>query len=259
MCLMKFYVYAAGRESQLFCNNIIDDIKGLDWRLSLAERNGFSDSVNNADVVIIVANLTSYTEIKHVESMLEMTRKFDVLTLVYSMKRLCKANLQYGVLAIHQRIIKETVVIEFDDDLPENNMIINHVLIKNNINKGLEHLSVQLILSIKAITEPMIKQELIGVDIADYRWAFEHKGLYQTKLFTKEALDKALVNRDHWLKAKVIVATIYLHQYKAIDIFSTTSETICNMLRGNNAALLIAPVIGEHVQDDPIISMMYTL
>ena len=132
-------------------------------------------------------------------------------------------------------------------------------LVRHYSAKGFKPICIDFLLKIKAIVGPITRQELIGVDFADYDLAFANKGLYQTVIYTQEALSNARVNNGYWFKANVIIATIFLNSESALDRFSTISKLISNMLKVSEALLLIAPVIDECAQDEPIISIIYKL
>jgi cell division GTPase FtsZ len=117
--------------------------------------------------------------------------------------------------------------------------------------------TIKLILTIKAIVEPITKQELIGIDFADYRLVFENKGFYQTKTFTQKALLKAKENNENWLTASVIIVTIFLKVDGAIKVFNKVSEAISNMLEGNDPLWLFTAVIEEKVNNEPMIVVIY--
>ncbi|ALO35864.1 hypothetical protein CMT41_14890 [Colwellia sp. MT41] len=260
MCLANFYGFAAGRESKSFCNNITEEIDGVDWRLDDLGGNEFTHKIKSADLVIIVANLNSHFEAKQVEFMVMVAEKLAVPILVYSLypiKFALQASEQGISLELLDSINKAAVVMQLDGDLLANGMIATTPFIQYYLAKGLELLSINLILTIKAIVEPVTQQELIGVDFTDYCLAFANKGFYQTKLYTQETLFKAEVNSDSWLKAKVIIVTIFLSTDHALDVFSATSTSICNMLEESNALLLFAPVIAEHAQDEAVIALLY--
>jgi len=262
MCLANFYGFAAGRESKSFCNKITEEIDGVGWWLDDLGDKEIAQKIKSADLVIIVANLNINFEAKQVEFMVIAAEKVAVPILVYSLysiKFALQANEQRISLTLIDCIAKAIGVIQLDDDLLASSMITTTPFIQYFLAKGLDPLSINLILTIKAIVDPVTRQELIGVDFADYRLAFANKGLYQTRLCTSEVLFKIQENNDNWLKAKVIIVTIFLNTEHTLDVFSTTSSSICYRLKGSDALLLIAPVISERVQGEPIISIIYKL
>lgn len=262
MCLANFYGFAAGKESKSFCNNITEEIDGVDWWLDDLGGKEITHKINSADLIIVVANLNSNFEAKQVEFMLIATEKLAVPILVYSLypiKFVLQANEQRISLALLDSIIKATDVIQLDDDLLTSSMIATTPFIQNYLAKGLAPLSINFILTIKAIVDPVTRQELIGVDLTDYYLAFANKGFYQTKLYLHETLRKTEVTNDNWLEAKVIIATIFLNTEYAINIFSDISSSIMKLIVESDALLLIVPVIEEHVQDEPVISIIYKL
>jgi hypothetical protein len=125
------------------------------------------------------------------------------------------------------------------------------------LSEGFNDLSTRLILAIRSITEPIVEQELIGIDFANYRLAFNNKGLYQTKHFTQKELLKAKKSNERWLSASVIIVTVFLKVEHAIDVFSQISTTISILLERDKPLWLCAAVIDEQVRDEPIITVIY--
>jgi cell division GTPase FtsZ len=251
----NFYCYVAGKESESICRDITGEICGVDWQLGDIDHKEFSQKICNADLVIIVTNLNNYSEMKSVDFMVKIAGKLKVPTLVYALFPI-RFDPQVGDkgtwLAQLDNIRKATVLIVLDDDLPASNINEPTTLTQHYISEGFDHLSTKLIVAIRAVTDPVIRQELIGVDFANYRLAFANQGFYQTKEYSYEALNQAEVNNDNWLQAKVIFATIYLKNKDALDVYSSTSGAICNMLKGSDALLLICPIIEEYVHSAPV-------
>jgi hypothetical protein len=257
----NFYCYASGNESESICRDITGEVSGVDWLLGDLDHKEFAQKTYSADLVIIVANLNNYSEVNCVDFMLEIADKLKVPTLVYA---LCPIRLAPQVgergtwLAQLDNIRKSTVLIVLDDDLPASNAYESTVLTRHYMSEGFSYLSTKLIIAIRAVTDPIISQAIIGVDFANYRLAFANKGFYQTKEYSYEALNQAEVNNDNWLKATVIFATIYLKNKDAIDVYSSISNAICNKFRGSDALLLICPIIEERVQGKALIIMIYS-
>ena len=65
------------------------------------------------------------------------------------------------------------------------------------------------------------------------------------------------VNNDNWLQAKVIFVTVYLNDKDALDVFSSTSGVICNMLKASDALLLIMPIIDKSIIEKPVITITH--
>ncbi|MBU2872121.1 hypothetical protein [Colwellia sp. E2M01] len=127
----------------------------------------------------------------------------------------------------------------------------------NHYFKKFSSLSTSLVLAIKALLDPLTKQGPIGIDFADYRLAFERKGLYQTKLFTQELLLASKENNERWFQASTVVVTIFLKANDAIKVFNETSLVISNMLEKHDVLWLFTAVIEEHCFDNPVISITY--
>ena len=99
----------------------------------------------------------------------------------------------------------------------------------------------------------MTRQEVIGVDFADYRLAFKKKGFYYTKLYQTEYLRNAKLDSDSWLNANIVIMTIYLNAHNAVNILSETSTLVSNILKANNVIWLLTAVIEESVKGEPLI------
>jgi hypothetical protein len=256
----NFYCYASGNESESICNNITGEVSGVDWHLGNIVLKTFTQKIKSADLVIIVANLNDYSEVISVDFMVNITDKLKVPTLVYALYPIRLAP-QIGEsetwLALLDNIRKSTVLIVLDDDLPASNTYESTVLTRHYMSEGFSYLSTKLIIAIRAVTDPIISQAIIGVDFANYRLAFANKGFYQTKEYSYEALNQTEVNNDNWLKATVIFATIYLKNKDALDVYSSISNAICNKLRGSDALLLICPIIEEYAEYSPTIIIFY--
>ncbi|MEI6893483.1 MAG: hypothetical protein V5789_02385 [Colwellia sp.] len=256
----NFYCYAAGKESESICSDINGEVSGVDWHLGSLDHKEFTQKINNADLVIIIANLNNFSEASNVEFMVKLAEKLKVPTLVYSLfpiKLISQVNEKRAWLAQLDNISKATVLIVLDGDLLGNCMNKATSLTQHYISEGVDHLSTKLIVAIRAVIDPVIRQDLIGVDFADYRLAFANKGFYQTKEYSYEALNQAEVNNDNWLQAKVIFVTIYLNRKDAIDVYSEVSTSVCNMLKESHARLLITPVIEGRVQNKAVITIIY--
>jgi len=256
----NFYCYAAGKESESICNDITGEVSGVDWHLGNIVHKTFTQKVKSADLVIIVANLNDSSEINSVNFMVEVAEKLKIPTLVYAISPI-RLDPQVGHKAMwltqFDDIRNATVLIVLDYDLPASNTNESTTLTQHYTSKGFGTLSTQLIVAIRAVTDPVIRQELIGVDFDNYRLAFANKGFYQTKEYSYEALNQAEENNDNWLQARVIFATIYLKNKDALDIYSSTSSAICNMLKGSDALLLVCPIIEEYVESSPSIIIFY--
>jgi hypothetical protein len=257
----NFYCYAPGKESNSICRDITGEVSGVDWLLEDLDHKEFAQKMYRADLVIIVANLNNYSEVNSVDFMVEIADKLKVPTLVYAIFPI-RLTPQVGEkrawFAQLDNIRKATVLIVLNDDLPASNTNESTVLTRHYMSEGFSYLSTKLIIAIRAVTDPVIRQELIGVDFANYRLAFANKGVYQTKEYSYEALNQTEVNNDNWLKAKIIFATIYLKNKDALDVYSSTSNAICNMLKESDALLLICPIIEERVQGKALIIMIYS-
>lgn len=257
---INFYCYAAGKESEAICSDITIEICGVDWQLGDIGHKEFPQKIYNADLVIIVANLNNFSEANNVEFMVKHAENLKVPTLVYSLypiRLIPQFSEKRTWLAQLDNISKATVLIVLDDDIRVNTINKSTYLTKHYINEGFDYLSTKLIVAIRSSIDPVIRQELIGVDFADYRLVFATKGFYQIKEYSYEALNQAKVNNDNWLKAQVIFVTIHLNNKYAIDVYSSTSSAICNMLEKSDALLLIVPVIEGCVQDEPVIFITY--
>jgi hypothetical protein len=256
----KFYCFTAGEESQTICRDITREVSDVDWCIEDFDLRGFTHKVINADLIIIVANLNSFLEASNVEQMLKVTESLGVPTLLYSTYPI-KHSHKTGEQGISQKllgsIITSTVLLTLDNDSQEKSRTKITPFIQHYTTKGFNSLSVRLIIAIKAIVEPVARQELIGVDFADYCLVFADKGLYQTKLYTQEGLSKVNIKNDSWLRAKVITATVFLPSDNALDSFSVISTSICNMVEGSNTLLLITPVIAECTQGEPAVVIIY--
>jgi hypothetical protein len=257
----NFYCYAAGKESESICNDITGEVSGVDWHLGSLDHKEFIQKINNADLLIIFANLNDYSEINSVNFMVKITEKLKVPTLVYALYPI-RLNPPVGEkgtwLAQLDNISKVGVLIVLDGDLLGNSMNKATALTQHYIGEGFSYLSAQLIVAIRAVADPVIRQELIGVDFADYCLAFANKGFYQIKNYYYEALIQAEVNNDNWLQAKVIFVTIYLNRKDAIDVYSEISTSVCNMLSESDTLLLILPIIEERVQGKTLTTIIYS-
>jgi len=257
---INFYCYAAGKESEFICSDITGEVSGVDWQLGDIDRKAFTHKINNADLVIIIANLNNVSEVTNVEFMVKLAEKLKVPTIVYSLfpiTLISQVNDKKSRLAQLDNISKATVLIVLDGDLLGNSINKTIPLIQHYISEGFSYLSTTLIVAIRSFIDPVIKQELIGVDFADYRLILAKKSFYQTETYSYETLIQADTNNDNWLQAKVIVATIYLNGKDAMDVYSEISTSVCNMLRESDALLLILPIIDERVQGKPLTTIIY--
>lgn len=257
---INFYGYAAGSNSNVICRDIVQEVNYLKWYLRDCEQKNFADKIRNADLIFIVADLNNSSEKSNVEQMVNTAEKFGIPTLVYFLfpiKLTSQAGKEGICIKQLDLISKASVLIGFDDSSVDNDINNCSLLFNYYTNKGFNDLSTKLILAIRGISEPMVRQELVGVDFADYRLAFENKGLYQTKTFTQEALLKAKENNEPWLAASVIIVTIFLKVDGAIDVFSKISTTISNMLEGGELFWLCTAVIDEQIKDEPMIIITY--
>lgn len=256
----NFYCFTAGKESQTICRDITRDVRDVDWYLGDIDLKGFTHKVKNADLVIIVANLNSFLEASNVELMVKVTENLRVPALVYSIypvKHSHKTGEQEITQALLGSIIKSAVFIPLGNDSLKNSKTKETPFVQHYTTKGFNSLLVRLIITMRAIVEAITRQELIGVDFADYCLFLADKGLYQTKLYTQNGLSKVSIKNDSWLNAKSITATIFLPSDNALDLFSVISTSICNMVEGSNTLLLITPVIAECVKGEPVVVIIY--
>jgi len=256
----NFYCYAGGKESESICNDITGEVGGVDWQLGYIDHEEFHKKIYSADLVIIVANLNDSSEVNRVDYMVNLTVRLNVPTLVFALYPISltiRVGEKGSWLEQLENIRNTAVLTVLDDDIEGSNMNKFASLTQHYISEGLSYLSTRLMIAIRAIIDPVIRQELIGVDFADYRLAFANKGFYQIKEYSYEFLIQAEVNNYNWLQVKVIFATIYLNSKDAIDIYSSASRAISNMLNGSDALLLVCPVIEEYVECAPTIVIFY--
>jgi hypothetical protein len=270
MVSAKIYGYAVGKNSRSICNHIAHELLSVDWQLGHYQPKLFANNMKHADLLVIVANLSCTDGPINIEQMVKLAENLAVATVVFFLHPKQQLNKLRSIMprdiaeqrdgmGCWERIERKAIIFQLDRYSPYNNLLEVTPLINQYLASDLDILSIKLLFLLKSIVEPITRQELIGVDFADYRLAFANKGLYQTRLCTSEVLFKIQENNDNWLKAKVIIVTIFLNTDHALDVFSTTSSSICYRLKGSNALLLIAPVISERVQGEPIISIIYKL
>jgi hypothetical protein len=268
MVSTKIYGYAVGENSRSISNYIAHELLTVDWQLGHYQPKLFANNMKHADLLVIVANLSCTEGLIKIEQMVKVAENLAVTTVVFLLHPKQQLNKLRSIiphdiaeqrdrLECWERIDRKVITFQLDSYLPYNSLLEVTTFINQYLARELDILSIKLLL--KSIVEPITRQELIGVDFADYRLAFANKGLYQARLCTSEVLFKTEESNDYWLKAKVIIVTIFLNTDHALDIFSTTSSSICNRLKGSDALLLIAPVINERIQGEPIISLIYKL
>lgn len=256
---VKFFCYAVGKESEGICKGIPDEVRGINCQLNSVDYNFFSQQIHLADLIIIFANLNNFSEINKVEFMVKTANKYKVLTVIISLYPIIifpKSEERAMWLAQLDKIRMTSPLIVLDADFIKKNTDKQLPLIRKYSNRGIDIFSIQLILLIRALVDPMIKQ-FIGVDFDDYRLAFVNKGFYQTSFFNKETLFQSKINNESWLQATVIIVTIFLKIEGAINEFSRTSAVIRNMLEENEPLWLFTAVIEEKANNEPMITVLY--
>jgi hypothetical protein len=256
MSLINFYFCAAGVESHDICNDVAKELDIPSCSLALYEQPEFHQKIINADVVIIVADLNNMKDVSNIEAMIGINEEHSVPILLYAIYpiALCSGVDKKGISVDKLDWIRNrTVLISQEDNYFESKVNQQNPLIHFYKSKGLSSLSINLLLGIKSIVSPMTRQEVIGVDFADYRLAFKQKGFYYTKLYQAECLGNAELDNDSWLNANIVIMTIYLNAHNAVNILSETSTLVSNMLKANNVIWLLTAVIEERVKGDPLI------
>lgn len=251
----NIYCYSSGEKSRSICRKIARSIDSVEWNEEDGGKIGSFYLIENANLAIIIADLNNSDEARKVNFLLDKADEVNTSTLVLCMRPIELHFKNNGVL---DNLIVRTAMIMMNNELSESELLNNLSMLKHYNFKGFNQLSIELILAIKAIADALNKQNLIGVDFADYRLALEIKDLYRIQILCQEELSKTGGTKDFWGSSNVVISTAFLSPQNVFTSFSNVSTQIVNSFaEHNNGLLLLAPVIEDVIVSSPVIVMIY--
>jgi len=256
----NFYGFATGNENKNICHHIKDDVNSVVWYLHNYDKAALTDIIQAADLVIILSDLNEHSQVIEVELIIDIAQISNTPVLIYAtntIKLALQSSKQTNTATLLNYIHHNAIIVPLDRHALINSSEITQYFMQHSNAEDYSVLSMNLLITLKALVEPITQQALIGVDFADYQLALACKGYYHTSLYTAVDLTKANNLTAGWQQSEIIIVSIFLNTNNALEVFYDTSELICNILKKSNAKLLIAPIIDEYITKEPLVSITY--
>jgi cell division GTPase FtsZ len=239
--------YSTGANSNKICNNLTNEICGVEWFLSTTEPLStlvVEKELKTSDLLIVITDINKEGEIENSLLIANTARNLDILVLVFTLSATEFLSEKNDTLTSKQKeLSKITNIIRLED-----NVHIPYLFTETKFSP----LTMNLLWKVSAIVELITIKGLICVDYSDIKWALRNKGWCQTFFGYGEGNNKTSqslkdvtdqLSKQLLKKVKGIIITLFAGLDIELDEFEQIVNKFKNIVNDEDDTQVIIGVI----------------